>query len=106
MTSTRFSITALCGAGLLATTSAANAADIRKQLTPELIYEHCVAAGVGSETEGTFMLPGGRLTGTIACTQQDLVAVPKAARNHHDDDDDDDDDDHHGGREHGEGGSD
>lgn len=79
----------------------ASAADIRGELTPELIYDHCQAAGVGSETEGTFMLPDGRrISGTVLCTAEDLVAAKaKPSRRHHDDDDDEgedhgDDDDH------------
>lgn len=40
----------------------ATAADIRAQLTPELISNHCRTHGIGSEIEGTFMLPSGRVT--------------------------------------------
>lgn len=73
------------------------ATDVRAQLTPELIYDHCLASGVGTETEGTFMLPGGqRLTGTVRCTADDL-AVPNTTatrRQHRDDDDDGGNDDH------------
>lgn len=78
----------------------AAAADIRAQLTPDLIYQHCQTAGVGSETEGTFMLPGGRVTGTVLCTEADLAASNRPAARGGDDDDDhrgrdhDDDDDH------------
>ena len=79
----------------------ASAADIRGQLTPDLLYDHCRTAGVGSETEGTFMLPSGRVTGTVRCTEADLSAPKMTAtrqhdgddddhRRHHDDDDDDD----------------
>jgi len=70
----------------------ASAAEIRDQLTPDLIYNHCQTAGVGSQTEGTFMLPSGRVTGTVLCTAADLATVnmPAPARG----DDDDDDDDH------------
>ncbi|WP_316358172.1 hypothetical protein [Devosia sp.] len=73
----------------------AAAADIRGQLTPDLIYQHCKTAGVGSETEGTFMLPGGRVTGTVLCTQADLVAPSLPASRHGDDEDDDHEDDDH-----------
>ena len=74
----------------------AAAADIRGQLTPDLIYQHCKTAGVGSQTEGTFMLPGGRVTGTVRCTQADLAVSNIPTSRHGDDDDDDDheDDDH------------
>lgn len=77
----------------------ASAADIRSQLTPDLIYNHCRTAGVGSETEGTFMLPSGRVTGTVLCTDADLAAPKMLASRYRDDDDhgrhhDDDDDDH------------
>lgn len=67
----------------------ASAADIRAQLTPDLIYNHCKTAGVGSETEGTFMLSSGRVTGTLLCTETDLAAPAMAASREHDDDDDD-----------------
>ena len=72
----------------LAAALPASAADVRAQLTPDLIYNHCLAAGIGSETEGTFMLPGGRVTGTVLCSATDL-ALPKvtASREHGDDDD-------------------
>jgi hypothetical protein len=79
------------------------AADVRSQLTPELIYEHCQAAGLGSEAEGTVMLPEGRrISGTVLCTAEDLVA-PKITgpRRHHDDDEDEDED--HDRRSHDEG---
>jgi hypothetical protein len=79
----------------------AAAEDVRAELTPDLIYSHCRLAGVGSQTEGTFMLPGGRVTGTVHCTEADVSAVnmPSPNRDHDDDDDDyrggshDDDDD-------------
>ncbi len=70
----------------------ASAADIRGELTPDLIYDHCLAAGVGSQTEGTFMLPDGRrITGTVLCTAEDLVAAKAKPSRHGDDEDDDDD---------------
>lgn len=76
----------LFGVSMLATFPAA-AADVRAELTPDLIYDHCVAAGVGSETEGTFMLPGGRrISGTVHCTAEDLLAS-KAKPSRHDGDD-------------------
>ena len=92
---------ALCGIGAALP---ASAADIRSQLTPDRIYAHCQTAGLGSETEGTFMLPGGRVTGSVLCTEADMAAPtggPLAQRrdghdddrDHEDDDDDDDDDD-------------
>ena len=71
----------------------ASAADIRAQLTPDLIYNHCQVAGVGSETEGTFMLPSGRVTGTVLCNETDLSAPKMAALKQRGDDDQDDDDD-------------
>lgn len=67
----------------------ATAADVRAQLSPDLISKHCQVAGVGSETEGTFMLPDGRVTGTVHCTDTDLVAPKVAASSRHRDDDDD-----------------
>lgn len=71
----------------------ASAADVRAELTPDLIYDHCLAAGVGSETEGTFMLSGGRrVSGTLLCTAEDLVA-PKGRPSSQDDEDDDDEHD-------------
>ena len=79
-----------CGLGVALP---ASAADIRAQLTPDLIYNHCQVAGVGSETEGTFMLPSGRVTGTVLCNESDLSALKMAALNQHGDDDQDDDDD-------------
>lgn len=87
----------LCGFGVLAgVASHASAADVRAELTPELIYDHCLAAGVGSEAEATFMLPDGRrVVGSILCAAEDLVA-PKAtpsSRDHDDDDDEDEDED-------------
>ncbi|MBL8596022.1 MAG: hypothetical protein JNK01_25320 [Devosia sp.] len=70
----------------------ASAADIRGELTPDLIYDHCLAAGVGSQTEGTFMLPDGRrITGTVLCTAEDLAAAKAKPSRHGDDEDDDDD---------------
>jgi hypothetical protein len=85
----------------------ASAADVRAELTPDLIYEHCLAAGVGSEAEGTFMLPGGRrVSGTVLCTAEDLAAAKaKPSRfsddeNGEDDDDDDDDDSYHENDDH------
>lgn len=78
----------------------ASAEDVRAQLTPDLIYNHCQTAGVGSETEGTFMLPNGRVTGTVLCSEADLAASKMAASSHRGDDDDDNEDDrgrHHDG---------
>lgn len=102
MTRTTFSFAVLCGAGIIGTALPAAAADVRAQLTPDLIYQHCTAAGVGSEVEGTFMLPGGRVTGTILCTADDIAAANAAPpRGFRGDDDDDggygnDDDDNRG----------
>jgi hypothetical protein len=84
-------VIAACGIGVALP---AEAADIRNQLTPDLIYSHCRAAGVGSETEGTFMLPSGRVTGTVLCTEADLAAANAPVSRRHGDDDDDDDEDH------------
>ncbi len=78
----------ICALGALP----ASAADVRRELTPDLIYGHCLTAGAGSETEGVFMLPGGRrVVGTVLCTAEDLVAAKARPSRHHDDDDDDDD---------------
>ncbi len=74
----------------LCTALPAMAGDIRTQLTPDLIYSHCQTAGVGSQTEGTFMLPGGRVTGTVLCTEADLAATNMTAPTQDDEDDDDD----------------
>lgn len=64
------------------------AADVRAELTAELIWQHCTANGVGSTVEGVWMLPGGkRVTGTVTCTEADMVQPPMAMR-HGDDDDD------------------
>ncbi|KKB86395.1 hypothetical protein VW29_02170 [Devosia limi DSM 17137] len=68
------------------------AGDVRAQLTPDLIYSHCQAAGVGSQTESTFMLPGGRVTGTVLCTEADLVAANMMAPTQYGEDEDGDDD--------------
>ena len=76
---------ALCG---LCTALPAMAGDIRAQLTPDLIYSHCQTAGVGSQTEGTFMLPSGRVTGTVLCTEADLAAATMPAGASEDDDED------------------
>lgn len=75
----------------LSITLPALAGDIRAQLTPDLIYSHCQTAGVGSQTEGTFMLPGGRVTGTVLCTKADL-----AVANMHIGASEDDDEEHRG----------
>lgn len=81
----------------------AMAGDIRAQLTPDLIYSHCRAAGVGSQTEGTFMLPGGRVTGTVLCTEADLAAANMMAPTYRRDDDHRDDRSSRGSRNyHGE----
>ena len=78
----------------------ATAADIRGELTPDLIYDHCRTAGVGSEAEGNFMLPDGRrISGTVLCTAEDLAAAKATPPRHHDDEDDDDDDDDDDARE-------
>lgn len=74
----------------------ASAGDIRAQLTPDLVYNHCRTAGVGSETEGTFMLPSGRVSGTVLCTEADLAVSNMAASAHRGDDDEGDDE---GGRD-------
>ena len=79
----------------------AAAADVRTELTPGLIYDHCLAAGVGSETEGTFMLPGGRrVSGTVLCTAEDVVAGKAIPSRYGDDDDDDDGEDNHDDSDH------
>jgi len=100
MTTTRLAL-AVCGATLLACATPAMADDARAQLTPDLIYEHCIAAGVGSQTEGVFMLPGGqRVTGSVLCTAEDLAATNARPARHGDDDDD------HEGHRQGHGGDD
>lgn len=78
----------------LAAALPATASDVKGQLTPDLIYNHCRTAGVGSQTEGTFMLPGGRVTGTVHCTDTDMAAanMPQTFSG-----DDDDGDNHLGG---------
>ncbi|WP_423067781.1 hypothetical protein [Devosia sp. CN2-171] len=94
MTKTIVTIAATaCGICVLAAVPA-SAADVRSELSPDLIYDHCLAAGVGSETEGIFMLPGGRrVTGTVLCTAEDLVVAKAKPSRQHDDDEDDDDED-------------
>jgi len=82
---------ALCS---LCTALPALAGDIRAQLTPDLIYSHCQTAGIGSQIEGTFMLPGGRVTGTVLCTEADLAAANMMAPTQYGEDEDDDDDNH------------
>ena len=96
-TITTIAAATLCGFSVLAgAVSPASATDVRAQLTPDLIYDHCLAAGLGSETEGTFMLPGGsRITGTVLCTSEDLVAAKARPLRHHDDDDDEGEDEDH-----------
>lgn len=65
----------------------ASAADIRAQLTPELVVQHCLANGVGSNVEGGFILANGqRLTGSVLCGPEDMLAPAKSARGHDDDD--------------------
>lgn len=84
-------VAALLGGAVLGPFPAV-AADVRAELTPDLIYDHCVAAGVGSEIEGTFMLPGGRrVSGTVLCAAEDIVP-PKGMASRHGDSDDDDND--------------
>ena len=82
---------ALCSLGAAVP---AAAADVRAQLTPDLIYNHCLTAGIGSQTEGTFMLPSGRVTGTVLCNDADVAASNMAPidRGY-----DDERDDHRGG---------
>lgn len=94
-TTTSFAAT-LVGVIVLGAFPAA-AADVRAELTPDLIYDHCLAAGVGSETEGTFMLPGGRrVSGTVLCTADDLVAAKaKPSRSSDDENSEEDGDDNH-----------
>lgn len=78
----------------------ASAADIRDQLTPNLIYNRCQAAGIGSETEGTVMLPnGGRVAGSVLCTAEDLAAANAMSSANIDREDDADDE--HENEDHG-----
>lgn len=86
----RFAV-ALCSLGAA---FPAAAADVRAQLTPDLVYNHCQAAGIGSETEGTFMLPSGRVTGTVLCTAADLATPPMTSA--HRGDEDGDNEERHG----------
>lgn len=90
-------VAALCGIGLAAVAaSPASAEDIKSQLPADLVADHCLANGVGSKTEGTFILPDGkRLTGTVLCEQKDLAAVA-SPRGGDDDDEAGDDEDEQG----------
>ena len=88
MISKRTGLALLLSASVFAT-GPAFAADVRAQLTPELIWQHCVTNGVGSTVEGVWMLPGGkRVSGTITCTDADMVK-PAGAGLHRGDDDGD-----------------
>ena len=70
----------------------AQGADIRAQLTPELIAQHCAANGIGSNVEGRFLLNNGqRLTGSVLCAGADMITLKKASRP--------DDEDNEGGYE-------
>ena len=91
----------VCGfCALAGTVLPASAVDVRAELTPDLIYDHCMAAGVGSEAEGIFMLPdGARISGTVLCTAEDLIAAKAKPPRGHDDDDDGPDDDEDDGSE-------
>ncbi len=94
--------TLLSAGALLAFAAPAMASDVRAQLPSEVIAQHCLANGVGSNTEGRFMLPGGqRVTGSVLCTDADMKASPMRV-GQYDDDEDDDHGPRHGGR-HGEG---
>ena len=85
----------LLAATVLAT-GPAFAGDVRAKLTPELIWQHCTVNGVGSEVEGVWMLPSGeRVSGTILCTEADLVKPAGAGM--HRGDDDDEGEEHEGG---------
>ena len=71
--------TALTSAGALfafgAATATSSASDVRAQLSPDLIAQHCIANGEGSNVEGVFMTPAGtRIKGSVLCTSEDLKA--------------------------------
>lgn len=86
--------TAVAGAATLPLMSPALGADVRDQLTPDLIAQHCIANGVGSNVDGVFMLANGtRVNGSVLCAVEDMIAPAEANRH-------DDDDDHEGGGEH------
>ena len=80
MTKTRRHIlmaTALTSAGALFALGAASssASDVRTQLSPDLIAQHCIANGEGSNVEGVFMTSAGaRIKGSVLCTGEDLKA--------------------------------
>ena len=71
--------TALTSAGALFALGAATepvwASDVRDQLTPDLIAQHCIANGEGSNVEGVFLTAAGaRIKGSVLCTTEDLKA--------------------------------
>jgi hypothetical protein len=67
----------------------ATAADIRARLTPELVAQHCIANGVGSDVDAVFMLGSGeRLSGSVLCTAEDMVVPPKPKGGNDDEDED------------------
>lgn len=79
-------VTAVAGAAAVPVMSSASGADIRSQLTPDLIAQHCIANGVGSNVEGVFMLADGtRLNGSILCAAEDMIAPAKTTRQGDDD---------------------
>jgi hypothetical protein len=91
--SLRMPVLLAIGVAVLAT-SPVLAADVRAQLTPELIWQHCAAHGVGSPVDGVWMLPNGeRVSGTITCTDADMVQPAGALMRRGDDDDEDEGDD-------------
>jgi len=48
---------------------------VRAQLSPDLIAQHCIANGEGSNLEGVFMTSAGaRIKGSVLCTSEDLKA--------------------------------
>ena len=58
-----------------ATVAPSMATDIRAELTPEMIAQHCLANGEGSNVEGTFMTSARvRLKGSVICTKDDMRA--------------------------------
>ena len=90
--------TALTSAGALfalgAATAPSSASDVRAQLSPDLIAQHCIANGDGSNVEGVFMTPArARIKGTVLCTSEDLKA-PTTMSGQRSGDHDDDENEH------------
>jgi hypothetical protein len=88
--------TALTSAGALfvfgAATAPSSASDVRAQLSPDLIAQHCIANGEGSNVEAIFITAAGaRIKGSVLCTSEDLkvsVTAPGRETRDHDDSED------------------